>query len=142
MFAFCALGVGALKGWGSWAACGEGRDPSPHKTAAERGSGLLLWGLHHLLCFPGGDSDPSQASLTATSSKSLAIRCLLAGFSSVPYACVERLLCARRGAGCLGRFWSPRLPSWHLWHFGGVVQGRACGHVVLNTCSFCLRVFL
>lgn len=84
MFAFCALGVGALKGCGSWAACGEGRDPSPRKTAGEQGPGLLLWGLHHVLCFPGGDSGPSQASLAVTSSESLALRCLLAGFSSVP----------------------------------------------------------
>lgn len=33
----------------------------------------FLQDLHHLLCFPGGDSGPSQASLEAASSKGLSV---------------------------------------------------------------------
>lgn len=148
-------GLELCKNVGSWAAHEWGVQRAPSKPAwervgiiatprlgdwrgEERGCASFFQDAHHLLSFPGGDSGPSQASLVATSSNRLSV---VSRQDSAQLCMFLSSICC--GAGFLRGFRRrecPRLPSWHLWHFLRAFKAGLVGHVVLNTCTFCLLV--
>lgn len=66
---------------------------------------------------------------------------LLAGLSSILHTFVEHLLYTQHGPGLLYSEEENVLTClWLLWHFWGWIRAGLVGHVVLNTCSFCLLV--
>lgn len=93
------------------------------------------------LCFQGGGQWPSR-DLTCGCFLQEAGCGLLAGLSSVLHVLGEHLLFTQRRAGLLG-IPKKRMPSLALMApvaFLGWFRAGFVGHVVLNTCSFCLLV--
>lgn len=113
------------------------RQPPGDSMEKNKDPASFLQDIHHFLCFPGGDSGPSQASLWATSSKRL---CSWppAGVGSFPHVFMEHLLYAEHGVGSLGNVLSCLSGICDI--FGGAFQAGIGEHVILNTCSFYLLV--
>lgn len=150
------MGNGMCMRWGAQ------RDPSPaagkqvvrihaqltrRQSRDEQGSGVLPSGCSRSPCASQvglvaqpGPPPPHPPPPAAASSKRLSG--LLAGLSSIVPVFMECLLYTWPRAGLLG---IPKkgMSSFALMApvaFLGVVQSRAVGPVVLNTCSFCLLV--